>query len=177
MNKKPALRFLALACLALPLVGNSHAQAPAPAAAPQIADTEVDQKFWEATLPEGEFVVALDRIVSVSRHKYALDGLVIVDEVTVDTNGQALARFYFISPISLPDSAGAALTNRGTEILGELGARSGTNIANMVVKKYPDTTHSKSIEYRLQSAEQLDQLFTSAKTAWQRGRGRSFSVR
>ena len=42
-------------------------------------------------------MVALDRIASVSRHKYVLDGALIIDEVTVDTVGQASARFYFIS--------------------------------------------------------------------------------
>ena len=56
-------------------------------------------RFWQATLGGGHFMVALDRIASVSRQKYVLDGAVIVDEVTVDTVGQALARFYYITPI------------------------------------------------------------------------------
>lgn len=62
-------------------------------------DKETRNGFWEANLAGGNYMVALGRISSVSRHRYVLDGTVIVDEVTIDTEGQALARFYFLSPI------------------------------------------------------------------------------
>jgi hypothetical protein len=44
----------------------------------------------------------------------------------------------------------------------------------MVQKKYPLTTHSKSIEYRLLTEAQLGALYQSVKTAWQTGDGRAF---
>lgn len=47
----------------------------------------------------------------------------------------------------------------------------------MVVKKYPLTTHSKTIEYRLLSEQQLGALYGSAKTAWVTGKGRVFTGR
>lgn len=122
-------------------------------------------------------MVALDRIVSVSRHKYLLDGALIVDEVTVDTVGQALTRFYFISPITdaAPGNSVSGLANRGRELVEKAADRAGTSAQNMVVKKYPDTTHAKSIEYRVLSEAELTTLYGSVRTAWESGRGRQFT--
>lgn len=142
-------------------------------------DTPTQNRFWKASLPGGQFQVPLDRIVSVSRHKYVLDGALIVDEVTVDTIGQALARFYFISPItdSAPGNSVAGMANRGRELIDKAAQRVGTDVQNMVVKKYPETTHAKTIEYRLLTAEDLTALLGSVTTAWETGRGRQYSLK
>ncbi len=183
MFKKTFLMMLAMSLAsAIPL----HAQRNTPAADPT---TETDPKktgdspgaprFWQASLPGGSFMVALDRIVSVSRHKYLLDGAVIVDEVTVDTVGQALARFYFISPVT--DAAAgnsvSGLVDRGRELVEKAAQRVGTDVQNMVVKKYPETTHAKSIEYRLLSEADLSSLYGSVRNAWETGRGRQFTAK
>lgn len=153
---------------------------------PKQPDVEAVQKddpglpnFWEAKLGGGEFVVALAKITSVSRHKYVLDGAVIVDEVAIDTVGQSLARFYFITPITseLPGPAASQAAERAIGLFDDAVRTTGTDVQDMVVKKYPLTTHSKSIEYRLLSEGQLDVLFQSAKTAWQTGKGRTFTGR
>ncbi len=140
-------------------------------------DAEGPRRFWQANLPGGHYMVALDRISSVSRHSYVLDGAVLVDEVTVDTVGQALARFYFLQPVTAaaPGNAAAQLTQRGKELLEQAGRSAGTDVHNMVMKKYPDTTHSKTIEYRLLSEQQLSGLYGSLRTAWESGRGRVFT--
>lgn len=124
-------------------------------------------------------MVALDHIVSVSRHKYLLDGAVIVDEVTVDTVGQALARFYYITPVTdaAPGNSISGMAERGRELVDKAAQRAGSDIQNMVVKKYPDTTHAKSIEYRVMSEAELSALFSSAKNAWETGRGRQFTAK
>jgi hypothetical protein len=142
-------------------------------------DTPISIRFWKASLPGGHFQVPLDRIVSVSRHKYVLDGALIVDEVTVDTVGQALARFYFIKPItdSTSGNSVAGIVNRGRELVDKAAERVGTDAQNMVVKKYPDTTHAKCLEYRLLREEDLGALLGSVTTAWETGRGRQFSVK
>lgn len=136
-------------------------------------------RFWEATLPGGEYTVALTGIISVSRHKYLLDGALTVDEVTVDCTGQALARFYFIAPISGGVAAGSTtkLVERGKELLDQGAGRISPDFQNMVVKKYPETTHARTIEYRLSSEAALTALFTSVKSAWESGRGRQFSAK
>ncbi len=132
--------------------------------------------YWEANLAGGNYLVALSRITSVSRHKYVLDAAVIVDEVTVDTEGQSLARFYFISPATAagPQSGTADLAARALEIANSAASEHGSSVQDMVQKKYPLTTHSKSIEYRMMTEAQLSALYLSVKTAWQNNDGRVF---
>lgn len=139
-------------------------------------DTPIKGSFWQVSLAGGSFMVALDKIVSISRHKYVLDGALIIDEVTVDTTGQALARFYFIKPIT--DAAAAnsltGIGNRGRELVDKAAQRAGTDVQNMVIKKYPDTSHAKSLEYRVLAEDDLTALYASARNAWESGRGRQF---
>lgn len=153
---------------------------------PDIADKEKDKagdsagpaRFWQATLEGGHFMVALDRIASVSRHKYVLDGGLIIDEVTVDTVGQALARFYVISPVTdaTAESSVTGIVNRGKELIDAAGERAGTNVHNMVMKKYPVTSHAKSIEYRVMKEADLTALYNSVRTSWENGKGRKFTI-
>ncbi|MEO5914706.1 MAG: hypothetical protein ABIS50_10765 [Luteolibacter sp.] len=142
-------------------------------------DSAGPQRFWQASLGGGNYMVALDRITSVSRHKYLLDGAVIVDEVTVDTVGQALARFYFMSPVTdaAPGNTVSDLANRGRELVDKAARRTGAEVQNMVVKKFPETTHAKSIEYRVLTEADLTALYASVKNAWETGRGRQFTVK
>lgn len=94
---------------------------------PKAGETPGPNRFWQATVNGGHFMVALDRIASVSRHKYVLDGALIVDEVTVDTVGQALARFYFMTPITdaAPGNSVAGIANRSRELLDKAAAHAG----------------------------------------------------
>ena len=127
-------------------------------------------------------MVQLDRISAISRHKYLLDGGIIVDEVTVDALGQALARFYFLAPVtdatgSSAGNAAARMVERGRELVDKAASNLGTNVQNMVVKKFPETTHARSIEYRVMSAEELGGLYNSVRTAWESGHGRKFTIK
>ncbi|HEX7261091.1 MAG TPA: hypothetical protein VF258_04695 [Luteolibacter sp.] len=181
MFRKPLLLLLAglLTCW-IPLCAQDETPPEDPAAEkPKAGDSPNPGRFWQAKLSDGHFMVALDRIVSVSRHKYLLDGALIVDEVTVDTVGQALARFYFISPISdaAPGNTVSGLANRGRELIDKAADRAGTSAQNMVVKKYPDTTHAKAIEYRVLSEAELTSLYSSVRTAWENGKGRQFTAK
>ena len=161
----------------------AQGQAEPPAQSQKTEDAPQSNRFWQATLPGGHYMVALDRISSVSRHKYVLDGALIVDEVTIDALGQALARFYYISPIT--DAAGGTGTGaaasrvaeRGAELLDKAAHTAGTGIHEMVVKKFPETTHARTIEYRLLSAEELTSLHNSIRTSWESGRGRKFAIK
>jgi hypothetical protein len=144
---------------------------------PKPGDSAGPARFWQATLSGGQYMVALDQITSVSRHKYLLDGALVVDEVTVDTTGQALARFYFISPVTdaLPGNTVANLASRATELLEKAAEHTGAEVQNMVVKKYPETTHARTIEYRILSEPELTSLYNSAQSAWESGKGRKFT--
>jgi hypothetical protein len=177
MFKKPLLLLCAgfLACAA-----HVHAQDPAePDTKDKAGDSAGPARFWQATLGGGHYMVALDRIASVSRHKYVLDGALIIDEVTVDTVGQALARFYFITPITdaAPGNSITGLAARSRELVEKAADRVGTDVQNMVVKKYPDTSHAKSIEYRILSEAELTALYASVRSSWETGRGRKFTAK
>ncbi len=141
-------------------------------------DSPGPERFWQASINGGKYMVALDRIASISRHTYVLDGTALVDEVTIDTAGQALARFYFISPITdkSPSTAVKDVAANTKEIVEKSALLSGTDIQNMVVKKYPDTTHAKALEYRILNEPDLTALYASVKTAWESGKGRKFAT-
>lgn len=167
-----------LCCGTLPL----HAQGE-PKQEDGVSDVPQKKQFWDANVEGGQFSVPLGRITSVSRHRYVLDGSVIVDEVVVDTTGQALVRFYHITPITdemrgsgLGNAAGR-LVDRGKELIDRGSQISGSEIHNMVQKTFPHTTHAKQIEFRILSLQALGALHESVKKAWCTGRGRVFSIR
>lgn len=144
------------------------------------SDRPAQSRFWEAAIGEsGHYMVALDRISSISRHQYILNGNALVDEVTIDSVGQSLARFYHIRPLTdaadgAPASAASRIIERGRELVDQAAGRIGTKAHEMVVKTYPDTTHARSIEYRILSASDLEALHKSMRTAWESGKGRKF---
>lgn len=168
----------------VPLHAQNAAAAPAATSATseKTDDSQQPNRFWQASVGGGHYMVALDRISAISRHKYLLDGGIIVDEVTVDALGQALVRFYFLAPVT--DATGSAAGNaagriveRGRELVDKAAGNLGTNVQNMVVKKFPETTHAHCIEYRVMSAEELTGLYNSVRTAWESGKGRKFTIK
>lgn len=150
----------------------------------RITDKENPKRpFWEASLPGGHFQVALSKIVSVSLHEYVLDGAVVVTEMTVDTIGQALPRFYFIEPVSDRTSgtgtgnAISAIVDRGMELVQKAGERTGSDLQDMVHKKYGVSTHTKTLEYRVYDTTELSALYNSVRRAWESGKGRKVTIR
>jgi len=146
-------------------------------------DTPQPNRFWQASLGGGDYMVALDRISAISRHKYLLDGGIVVDEVTVDALGQALVRFYFLAPLtdvtkgSHAGTTASGIVDRARELVDKAADNAGTDAHNMVIKKFPETTHAHEIEYRVDSADILTALYTSVQTAWVSGHGRKYSVK
>jgi len=138
-----------------------------------------NRRFWEATLPSGEYIVALDRISAVSKHSYVVGKSFIVHEVNVQTLGSGLVRFYTFDTIGSDSQLNIAknLADRGKNLLSTGGKRAGVDITTMVEKEYPLTTHSKTIEYKLFNNDDLEQLFRSLKRAWRENRGRKFSIK
>ena len=176
--------FLTVA-MAIAASGSLRAQPPAPPApTPEAPDAQkpanTPKGIWQASLPGGTYMISVDKITSVSRHKYLLDGSLVVDEVTVDSTGQALARFYFISPLGSKSSVplGETVIDKGKGLFEDASEKVGVaDPSTMVVKKYPETTHARTIEYRLTSEEQLTSLFNSARDGWTSGRGGQFRAK
>lgn len=137
---------------------------------------------WACNVTDGSYLVALNRITSISRHRYVLDAAVVVDELVVDTSGHSLVRFYFISPVTdemrgsgLATSA-SRLMERSKEVLNQGAERAGTRLQEMVQKTYPHTTHANQVEFRVQSAAALGAIQASVTNSWETGRGRTITV-
>lgn len=167
---------LLLTLLAAPaLLAQQPAANPAAGQATPSPTTAIP--MWRATLPGGTYSVALRSIVSVSTHEYVVDGAARVTEVNIDTTGAALARFYFIEPntISAPAGFGAATVEKAQQLLQEGAQRTGQEDAwRKVVKSYPTTTHTRTVEFRFGSKETLSKLFDSAESAFRLQRNTVF---
>ncbi|MEO5719688.1 MAG: hypothetical protein ABIR29_14105 [Chthoniobacterales bacterium] len=135
--------------------------------------------YWRCELPGGTYEVAIRSIVSVSSHQYIVDGAARVNEVNVDTAGNMAVRFYYIEPTAAksPLGVGQSAVDRVSELAKEAGQRVGADqVWERVVKTYPTTTHAHSIEYRVESEEQLKQIFSSAQEAFESGVTATFKL-
>ncbi len=177
---KTALALAALFALATPIAFAQGATPGASPSAPTVAADPIPTKFWKASLPGGEYMVALGRISSIAKHTYVVDGAARVHEVTVADVSSAIARFYYLEPVTdkSPLAAGQVVLDRLRTAAEEATARAGQQDAwSQVVKNYPATTHAKTLEFRLQYKDNLDSLYSSVSRAWERGNGERFSVK
>ncbi len=126
---------------------------------------------WRVQFPNGEYVVALHSIASISTHEYIVDGVAKVYELTITTRASAIARIYYLEALSTtPGGIGETTVGVVRDKINEVRQRLDTaGIANAVVKNYPTTTHAHTIEYRVASRQQVEKLFESALKSWTRG--------
>ena len=113
-------------------------------------------------------------MVAVSTHQYIVDGVARVTEVNVDTTGNSAVRFYYIEPAipKAPLGVGQAAVDRVSELAREAAQKTDQDdVWKRVVKTYPATTHTHTIEYRVGTDAQLKTIFSSAQTALETGRG------
>lgn len=139
-------------------------------------DEPDNSDFWEARLPGGNYLVSLRTISSVSMHTYMIDAGLKVTEVVVDTTGNSLARFYYIIPVTA-NGPGAGLTTRGKELIDNLGKKVDVAASSTVVKQYPLTTHAKTVEFAIADEKSIQALYSSVKSSWLRGSGKTFTIR
>ncbi|MGB2402988.1 MAG: hypothetical protein ACPIA7_06215 [Akkermansiaceae bacterium] len=167
--------FILLFLLILPQAGK--AQSEESSTKNNTSETTGPKRFWQADLPRGSYIVALDRITSISQHAYIIDGNINVTEVVIDTTGNSLARFYYLEPV-LQGAAhlGAEISQRGKALLNKVNQRTGVDTEAAVIKQYPSTTHAKTVEFHISDTATLNALLESARTAWINGRGKKFVV-
>lgn len=153
-------------------------QTTTPAAPTTPTDTDTNPRFWQANFTNGgHYLVKLDRISSVSKHQYISDGVAKVTEVTIGTDSEVVARFYFLEPVGkdTPISAGAVLMNRAQDLSQQAAARVSPSAAQLqVVKNYPASTHSHTVEFVVQNAAALDSLYGSLVGSVSAGRGKTW---
>jgi len=169
------MKFVSIVFLALAVT--MRAQTPSPTESPSPTPTS-RLPIWRCELPGGTYEVALRAIVSVSMHEYVVDGVARVNELNIDTQGNMAARFYYLEPTAAksPLGVGQSAIDRISDLAKEAGQRVGAEeVWQRVVKSYPITTHAHTIEYRVESEEQLKQIFTSAQGAFESGKSATFT--
>ncbi len=126
--------------------------------------------MWRCDLPGGSYEIAIRSIISVSTHEYVVDGIARVTEMNIDTPGNMAVRFYYIEPIvpTSPVGIGQTTLDKAQQMAEEAAGRviPGEPPWQKVVKSYPTSTHAHTIEYRLDSKDDIDTLFNSADTAF-----------
>jgi hypothetical protein len=131
--------------------------------------------FWEVITSSGRFVARIDQIASVSQHEYVIDGMARVFECTVDTDGGQTARFYYIEPVTENSSitSGSATLERLRDVANRASDKLGTgDVDALVTKHYPDTTHAKTSEYRMQNKQTIGQIYDHVRKVWAEEKGR-----
>ena len=155
----------------LGLLGVSVSLAQNTATNPQVSPSRM--ALWNCRFSDGNhYSVALGAIDSVSQHEYLLDGTLRVVEVTVATRGSTQARFYVLEKPSANAGGlpGQSLADGMGRVADEIAARAPggvKNVTNSVVKKFPETSHAKVIEYRIADRETLGKLFEHLLKRWQ----------
>jgi len=136
-------------------------------------------KAWRCSLPGGAYMVRLSYIVSVSQHQYLVDGTMRVYEVTIATTSQTEARFYYIEP-GVGTGPGGYIDNAVKQVQDAAETLAGTAGVNPVwkdvVKNYPTTTHAHTVEFRLETLEQLNSLYKSAAEAFNNDKDGEFKI-
>ena len=156
---------------------NANNPNPAPAASPTGTVSPIANRFWRCELPGGVFLVNLNNIQSISTHEYIVDGAARVTEVTVATASSVEGRFYYLEPVT-PSAVGATLQQLQQHVqdLAANHVDDNDKVWEKVVKNYPTTTHAHTVEYRLTTKENLEQLYASLETAWMSGKGASLQT-
>lgn len=139
---------------------------------------EGNKRFWQATVPGGSYMVALDHITSVSIHEYVLNAQLLVNEVVIDTDGRALVRFYHVASVleGGATATGGRIVERGRELIDRAGQRAKIDYHNLAQKDYPTTSHAGMIEYRILNLADLKALYKNAQSAWESGKGKTITL-
>jgi hypothetical protein len=141
-------------------------------------ETDSNPRFWQAAFANGgHYLVKLDRISFASKHEYVGNGAARVVEVTIGSDTSAVARFYWLEPLGkdTPIAAGNIIISRAEQVQKDVAGRVSPSLGKIqVIKDYPTTTHTHTVEYALQTPDALNSLYSSLMAAINTGRGRTW---
>jgi hypothetical protein len=133
--------------------------------------------LWTADLPGGTYIVRVTAITSVSLHEYVVDNAARVAEVNIGTSASDTVRFYSIEPNvpKAPGGVGQSVIDKAEEKANELLNRTRMDETwQKVMKNYPTTTHSHTIEYRIPDRKTLQALFDHLRECFESQRAGTF---
>ena len=189
--------LLALAFGQLTISSSLAQAAPAAPTAPaanannkgRVADEETKDHWWDCSLPGGNYCISIGKITSVSMHQYIVKTPTQtasaaalptrVYEVNIATDVALVTRFYYIESATDGGSLSTVKTglDRLNQVADQAAERTGTaKYWQMVQKDYPLSTHAHTVEYRLESMDDLNRLYGSVKRSWLTGRGARFTI-
>lgn len=171
----PRLVQFAVFCVCFSLPWTTRAQEASPAPSPTGTTATGPAGFWRCELPGGTYLVALRNIQSVSTHEYVVDSAARVTEVTVATASSVEARFYYLEPMVVKSTSAAVPASLQTlqqRVQDTAKERAPIEpVWEKVVKNYPATTHAHTVEYRIGTKANLQQIYTSLEQAWTTNKG------
>ena len=135
--------------------------------------------FWTCKLPGGTYMVSLPTVASVSTHEYFVDGAVRVTELTIATTSSVVARFYYLEPTvtKAPLGIGQSVIDKVQEHIQDGVQRTGIEpVWQKVVKSYPTSTHMHTVEYRLDSLDQIKKIQNSIMPAWRNNQETTLTI-
>lgn len=137
-------------------------------------------RIWTADFGDtAKITVDLRSIVSVSIHPYMLNGAVQVTEVTIDTTGNNSIRFYYIhaddSITATETSPQGIISSAGQKIQREITQQK--NESGLPAVKFPEGAYAHTIEYQVNSLDDLLSLYKSVISVWNPSGGRTYKPR
>ncbi len=126
--------------------------------------------YISVTTPGGEYIVDRRDVSSLSAHNYEIDGGMRVWELTVSERSANTVRFYYTKAIPTEPVKGGNPDQEG--VGGKLDSLDGkdakaspgkkdteSTLKVPVRKSYPATTHAHTIEFRVGTLEELDEVY------------------
>lgn len=139
----------------------------------QDGEQNVGYKLWICIVgceKQAVCAVKLNEIVSVNKHMYTVDG-VMVKECTIDTTGNNSIRFYCMNNSEYSQK----MLDRTKNTRGLIDSKTG-GATQKPAKKFPEGTYSHNVEYLIDSPKKIDDIYESALNAVIRNRGCTFKV-
>lgn len=145
---------------------------------PAFSDDAQSNRFWQASLGENmQVCVSLNSVTSVAMHPYMLNGTTMVTEVTIDTTGNNSIRFYYVhadEKLGITTSPQNVLGTGKREINRAItNQEAGSQIPSV---KFPEGVYAHTIEYQINSLEDLTKLHKSILNAWRKPGSSSFKL-
>jgi len=149
--------------------------------------------YLVVTTPAGEYLIDRRDVMSLSSHNYEINGGMRVWEVTVSERSTNTVRFYYTKKIETKAELAGDASEEGeggkldklrrdsssTQPLPPLQVKE-SKLRLPVRKEYPATTHSHTIEFRMNKLQDLEEIyayFTLMVYGWSPKQERSPSAR
>lgn len=169
--KTISLFFAVCLCFMLAKVSGQSSNNGGPTETKPVPEEFLQDGVWTGSLKGGRYMVKAAQIVALSKHEYIADSVARVVEVNLTLNSNSHVRFYFLEPVRLEGTgtlaAGQQAIDKARALVQDAAARiSPTLVEPKVVKNYPTTTHTHTIEYVIKDEARLNSLFASLEGAF-----------